>query len=114
MIAETKYVDHKNGNPADNRKSNLRTADDLEYNFNTYNQMNRIKQKNNNSGVTGVYQKGEKWVSVIYVNNENIYLGTYDSFDKAVKARKEAEQKYFGLWSFDNSRNEVLRDAESS
>lgn len=76
--------------------------------------MNRIKQKNNSSGVTGVYQKGEKWVSVIYVNNKNIYLGTYDSFNKAVKIRKEAEQKNFGLWSFDNSRNEGIRDVENS
>ena len=113
LIAETKYVDHKNGNLADNRKSNLRTTINLDYNFNTYNQMNRIKQKNNNSGVTGVYQKGEKWVSIIYVNNKNIYLGTYNSFNKAVKVRKEAEQKYFGLWSFDNSRNEGLRNVES-
>lgn len=27
----------------------------------------------------------------------------YSDFDEAVNARKEAEEKYFGEWSFENS-----------
>ena len=36
-------------------------------------------------------------------NNETIYLGRYFDKDDAIKARKEAEEKYFGEYSYDNS-----------
>lgn len=34
---------------------------------------------------------------------ENIYLGGFINKDDAIKARKEAEEKYFGEYSYDNS-----------
>lgn len=37
------------------------------------------------------------------VNYKDIYLGYYKDFDEAVKVRKEAEEKYFGEYSYDNS-----------
>lgn len=96
-------VDHKNGKATrnDNRKSNLRIG--------TYSQngMNRNVSSNNTSGVTGVtWHKGkQKWTAQITVNNKQISLGSFNDFEDAVKARKEAEDKYFGEWSYDNSQD---------
>lgn len=36
------------------------------------------------------------------------HLGRFDNFEDAVKVRKEAEEKYFGDWSYDNSMKEDL------
>ena len=34
------------------------------------------------------------------------HLGTFNSFEDAVKARKRAEQKYFGEYSYNNINNQ--------
>ena len=67
--------------------------------------MNKKIAKNNSSGVTGVgwNKEQQKWTAKIGVNRKRIFLGYYANFDDAVKARKEAEEKYFGEWSYDNS-----------
>lgn len=69
---------------------------------NTYN--SRL-YKNNTSGVTGVkWHKRDKVLgSSIKVNYKNIYLGRSDNFEEAVRIRKQAEEKYFGEYSYDNS-----------
>lgn len=92
-------VDHINHNKLDNRKSNLRICTDLE------NSKNKGLRKDNKSGVTGVRwdKQKNKWTASIRYNNNKIYLGGYDDFAEAVKIRKEAEEKYFGEWSHDNS-----------
>ena len=94
-------VDHKHGKKSrhDNRKSNLRIA------TRSQNNMNKGTRNDNTSGVTGViwYKNKNKWRSEIIVNNQHISLGYFIKFEDAVKARKEAEEKYFGEWSYDNS-----------
>lgn len=92
-------IDHINHNTFDNRKSNLRIA------TTSQNAMNRIRGSNNTSGATGVvWLKNEKkWKAEIKVNDKTIYLGAYEKFDDAVKTRKDAENKYFGKFSYDNS-----------
>lgn len=101
-----KYVDHIHGRDSrnDNRKQNLRLPDD-KYSFETYNNMNKSLQSNNKSGVTGVYwnKKRNKWIAEIGINNKNIRIGYFDKFNDAVDARKKAENKYFGEWSYDHS-----------
>jgi hypothetical protein len=89
---DDEIVDHKNRKPYDNRKSNLRICNDAE------NMKNKSKHKNNRSGVTGVFwhKKRNRWRAEITVNYKTIYLGEYKNFEDAVKARKEAEKKYFG------------------
>lgn len=96
LITGKKYQDHKNTNGLDNRRSNLRDA--------TFSQngMNKSLQRNNTSGVTGVrWDKHQnKWTAKIKVNRNTISLGSYCSKDDAVKARKEAEKKYFGEFAY--------------
>lgn len=94
-------IDHKYGEESryDNRKLNLRIATRLE------NNRNHKVCSTNTSGVTGVCwdKSRNKWVAQIIVDNKNIYLGRFANFDDAVKARKRAEEKYFGEFSYDNS-----------
>lgn len=97
-------VDHKNGSDTttDNRKYNLRVA------TRSQNNMNKSKMRTNTSGVTGVswHKRYKKWHSYIKKNRKQIDLGYFDVFEDAVKVRKEAEKKYFGKWSYDESRKE--------
>lgn len=92
-------VDHINHDPTDNRKCNLRIVNRSQNNTNM-----RLKSSNT-SGVTGVsYDKSRnKWQANIQVDGRGHYLGRYDSFEDAVAARKAAEEKYFGEYSYDNS-----------
>lgn len=106
VIMKQKFIDHKNGLLFDNRKENLRTTNNLPYSFKTYNQMNKSIQKNNKSGVVGVYKKGDKWVASISINKQQKHLGTFTNFEEAVIVRKDAERQYFGDWSYENSRLE--------
>lgn len=87
-----KIIDHKNGNTLDNRKVNLRVCTNAE------NARNCKVSKNNTSGVSGVQfiKKSGRYRARITVNRKEIRLGHYKTFDEAVKARLEAEKKYFG------------------
>lgn len=53
--------------------------------------------KNNKSGHKGVYWAKQKgiWKAVIYVQKRCIYLGGYHDIRDAIKAREDAEKKYF-------------------
>jgi len=85
-------VDHINHDTLDNRKSNLRNC------TRSQNSMNQRKPRNNTSGTTGVYWKKSiaRWVSLIAINQNQIYLGVFKDKNDAIKARKKAEIKYFG------------------
>lgn len=85
-------IDHINGNPLDNRRSNLRICTV------TQNARNCALNKNNTSGATGVQliKKSGRYRAVITVNRKEIRLGHFKTFDAALKARQEAEKKYFG------------------
>lgn len=94
-------VDHKiTENKWDNRKANLRVGTQQK------NCMNRKISSCNSSGVTGVsFDKSKnKWVARIGIDYKKINLGAFDNKDDAIKVRKEAEEKYFGEWSYDKSR----------
>lgn len=102
-----KEVDHivhpdKYGNKFDNRKSNLRIVNKSE------NQMNKSMQQNNKSGVVGVswHSRDNCWSVSIGYYGKDIYIGSYYNFEDAVNARRDAENKYFGEYSFINSGNQ--------
>lgn len=96
-------IDHKFGETTrnDNRKCNLRTV------TKSQNMMNVKLKTNNKSGVTGViwHKRSGKWRAYIRLNGRQIELGLYERFESAVQARKEAEEKYFGEFSYDNSQS---------
>lgn len=52
---------------------------------------------NNTSGITGVSwdRRRRKWTANIGFKGKNIFLGAYEHKESAIKARKEAEEKYF-------------------
>lgn len=100
------FIDHIHGEQSrnDNRKSNLRIATESQ------NAMNRKISTKNTSGISGVSwdTKHRKWKVGITINNKAIHLGYFDNLESASEARKEAEEKYFGEWSYNNSRNKYV------
>ena len=82
-------IDHINHNTLDNRKSNLRICPIY---------INNLNKRNNKSGCVGVcFDKSRnKWRVMI----KGINLGRFDTFEEAVKVRKDAESKYYHLQSF--------------
>ena len=90
-------VDHINGDKWDNRKCNLRIVTHAD------NMKNKKLDKRNKSGYTGVKEtKAGTWNAQIYCNGKYINLGTYKAKEDAIKARKEAEEKYFGEFTHKN------------
>lgn len=87
-------VDHINGSTSDNRRSNLRITTQIN------NARNNRISKNNSSGYHGVDKRPSgKYRARITVNRKEILLGTFTTYEEAVRVRKEAELKYFGEYS---------------
>ena len=89
-------IDHINRNKLDNRKSNLRIVNISENNH------NRGIGKNNTSGIIGINiyykskKKGNKYRAYIEIENKRIYLLSSYNKEECIKARLQAELKYFG------------------
>lgn len=97
---DEELIDHKNWNKADNRKSNLRIATKSENNIN-------IKRKiNNSTGYTGVTKEPNGYKARISKNGTRYDLGTYESFEEAVKIRHQAEIKIHKEWSGEINRKD--------
>lgn len=64
----------------------------------TEQEVNKKQRSKNTSGKTGVYfyKKYSKWEVKISVNKRQVYVGMYENFEDAVKAREDAELKYYG------------------
>jgi hypothetical protein len=93
IIMGDKGYDHKNRNPLDNRKDNLRKANNRE------NAMNHNLRKDNTSGVIGVNwdSRINKWIARICIEkNKRIVVYRGVIFEDAVKARLKAEKHYYG------------------
>ena len=87
----TMDVDHKDHQPLNNRRSNLRECTHAE------NERNRSLRIDNKSGCSGVhYRKDEDRYCVnIGLNGKDISLGRFKDKQDAINARHEAEIKYF-------------------
>lgn len=94
-------VDHIGGEKSkiDNRKNNLRVCTQSQ------NAKNKKLDKRNKYGCSGIsyIDRLSKYQASIDYNNKRIYLGIYTSLKDAIAARKEAENKYYGEFSYDNS-----------
>lgn len=91
-------VDHVNRNTLDNRRCNLRIVTASQ------NQMNRPVQKNNYSGIKGVFRKrtvvrGREyvyWAAYIHKDKTSMYLGLFKTKELAGDAYNEAAKRLHG------------------
>lgn len=92
-------VDHINGKRNNCMKGNLRKVTDMQ------NSQNMKTSIANTSGCKGVSYNNQrnKYHSYITVNHKRINLGYFTIKEDAIKARKEAEELYQGVYSYDNS-----------
>jgi len=82
-------IDHIDGDRKNNRWNNLRNIPSK------LNKRNAARHADNRSGVTGVRRTNRGgWQAFITVDYKMICIGSSNSFDEAVKMRKDAEVKY--------------------
>lgn len=83
-------IDHKDRNPLNNQRSNLREA------THSLNAVNRISTKNS-SGFRGVFLEWNgKWKAAIRVKGTKIHLGMFNTREEASVAYNLAAKTYFG------------------
>lgn len=97
-------VDHKNMNPLDNRKSNLRICSSSQ------NKHNKVPQVDNTTGYKGVSKRVDtgKYRAYIFVNGKQLTLGNYISAEQAARAYDAAAKKYFGEFAHPNFPDEEI------
>ncbi|WP_394118276.1 HNH endonuclease [Xanthobacter lutulentifluminis] len=87
-------VDHIDGDPSNNRISNLRLA------TSTQQKMNKRVQANNRSGLKGAFyhecRRGKKWRSQIKANGRVVFLGYFHTAEEAHAKYAMACREYFG------------------
>lgn len=81
-------IDHINGDPADNRISNLR---DIPQSVNMQNQRNA--KKNGSTGFLGVTRNHKRFMAQLQVGGKYHYLGTYDTPELAHAAYLTAKRE---------------------
>ena len=81
---------------AEHARTSLKTISKFDREGTNILNLSRKKGKNNKSGVKGVsfISKTKKWRADIGYKGENIFLGEFVDKNSAIKARKEAEEKY--------------------
>jgi HNH endonuclease/AP2 domain len=85
-------VDHRDGNPLNDRFENLRMA------TRSQNQHNRLQQKNNKSGTMGINwrESKQRWRAYLSVMGKQTHVGYFRTKEEAIEARQAAAQKYYG------------------
>ena len=86
-----RHIDHINGDPSDNRISNLRECTPEQ------NQRNRKVATNSKTGIPGVtfWAKRNRWIAKIKHQQKSIHLGCFKTKEEALLARRAAEVLYF-------------------
>lgn len=84
-------TDHRDRNPLNNQRYNLRTV------TGSLNQHNVGLRKDNISGYKGVifHKATQKWLAKVRINNKVIHLGVYNNIEYALLARKWGEKMYW-------------------
>ena len=85
-------------NPNDyfNFKDDLRLVSKLQ---------NNINRKPRNNIISGVNRVRNKWLATLTYKGEFVLRKCFSTENKAIQARLEAENKYYGQYSYHNSRN---------
>ncbi len=84
-------LDHKDRNPLNNAEDNLRDGT-------KGNTQNREKQRNNNSGITGVsrHPKSDGWMVYVGISGKPTYFGFFKDRTEAQIVRDAAALKHHG------------------
>jgi len=87
-----KYVDHIDGNHANNKIENLRETTIAQ------NQWNRKIDRKNTSGIKGVSYDSRRnlWVAEIVANKKKIFLGRFNAIAEAEKPKPEPVEEVIG------------------
>lgn len=86
-----KILDHKDGNPANNRIDNLRETD---HQGNSQNRQGPNKGKFGGLPI-GVYPRGDRFYAEIRVNKKPVKLGTFATVAEAENAHLIARRKHY-------------------
>lgn len=102
-----KVIDHINGNPYDNRKSNIRLCEQGD------NTLNKHFMSLNTSGVIGVCKDKRKgrtkqWNAEIRFKDKKCYLGSYLTIEEAAYARYCGEVNLFK--EFRNTNDDFIKE----
>ena len=79
-------VDHIDGNPLNNSRSNLRVCTQRE-------------NAKNKHGVTNVYERRGRWRAKIMHDYKYIHIGTFDTRDEAEQAVIDKKRELYGEYS---------------
>ena len=84
-------VDHKDHDPTNNTRDNLRIVTRFENGLNRKNKYSTQEKK-----FRGVYNNcsWNTWQAYIQIQKKSIYLGSFPTFEEAKQARLQAEQEY--------------------
>lgn len=90
-------IDHKDGNPSNNRWDNLRLA------TNQQNHANRRRNKNNTTGYRHVVYRKDRpkspWHARITVNGRDLYCGSFVTPEEAAARVQQVHKEIFGEFS---------------
>jgi hypothetical protein len=86
------FVDHRDGNPLDNRKKNLRLATRKQNNVNV---PRPLKTQGRFKG-TALDRRSGKWRGQIQNDGQKIHLGMYSTEEEAALAYNRAAREFFG------------------
>ena len=82
-------IDHKNGDPSDNRWENLRDVDQ------STNLQNRFRaMKNSKTGLLGVVPQRGRFQAIIWVDGAHKYLGLFETAIQAHVVYMEAKRRF--------------------
>lgn len=95
------FIDHINGDRADNRISNLRLA------THTQNTRNAAVRAASASGFKGVTFRDERWVSRIRIDGKTVQLGAYITRDEAIASYETAALILHGPFKVSKDRAQI-------
>jgi hypothetical protein len=109
LMPSTGGIDHINHDGMDNRRSNLRKANQ------SVNNMNKSMRQDNSSGTMGVYRRrrkvGYRYIAEIKKAGKMINLGSFTDKQDAIAARKAAEVKYGFHPNHGKTREEIAQQS---
>lgn len=95
------YVDHRDSDPLNNRRCNLRIATPRQ------NAVNH-NRKTGSSGLTGVRKRGQMWAAFCHMNNKQFHCGTYSTAKDAATARDAVMRAIHGDFAMTNEKRGLL------